>query len=171
VNLLPRFMDPWDGRVLIDGHDLRDLKLKNLRDQIGLVLQESYLFPISIAENIAYGRPDATREEIAVAAQASNAHDFILALPQGYDTIVGERGATLSGGERQRLAIARALLKNTPLLILDDPTSALASQTQSLSLQALDRLMKARTTFIMPHRLSTIRNADRIILLKQRQVV
>jgi ATP-binding cassette subfamily B protein len=171
VNLLPRFMDPWEGRVLIDGHDLRDIKLKTVRDQIGLVLQESYLFPISIAENVAYGRPDATREEIAAAARAANAHDFILALPEGYDTIIGERGATLSGGERQRLAIARALLKNPPILILDEPTSALDSQTESLILQALERLMKDRTTFIIAHRLSTIRNADRIILLKQGQIV
>jgi len=171
VNLLPRFMDPWEGRVLIDGHDLRDVKLKTVRDQIGLVLQESYLFPISIAENVAYGRPEATREEIAAAARAANAHDFILALPEGYDTIIGERGATLSGGERQRLAIARALLKNPPILILDEPTSALDSQTESLILQALERLMKDRTTFIIAHRLSTIRNADRIILLKQGQIV
>jgi len=170
VNLIPRFMDPWEGRVLIGGHDVRDLQLKSLRNAIGLVLQESFLFPISIAENIAYGRPEATREQIEAVARAANAHGFIAGLPQGYDTVIGERGATLSGGERQRLAIARALLKDPPILILDEPTSALDSQTEGLILQALERLMKGRTTFVIAHRLSTVRRADRIVVLSHGQI-
>jgi len=170
VNLIPRFMDPWEGRVLIGGHDVRDLQLKSLRNAIGLVLQESFLFPISIAENIGYGRPDADRAQIEAVARAANAHGFIAALPQGYDTVIGERGATLSGGERQRLAIARALLKDPPILILDEPTSALDSQTEGLILQALERLMKGRTTFVIAHRLSTVRRADRIVVLSHGQI-
>ena len=145
-------------------------QLKSLRSQISLVLQESFLFPITIAENIAYGRPDASREEIEAAARAANAHQFIERLPQGYDAIVGERGSTLSGGERQRLSIARALLKNTPVLILDEPTSALDAETEGLLLQALETLMQDRTTFIIAHRLSTIRNADKIVVLKDGKV-
>jgi len=141
-----------------------------LRSAIGLVLQESFLFPVSIAENIAYGRPEATREQIEAVARAANAHGFIAALPQGYDTVIGQRGATLSGGERQRLAIARALLKDPPILILDEPTSALDSQTEGLILQALERLMKDRTTFVIAHRLSTVRRADRIVVLSHGQI-
>jgi len=171
VNLIPRFMDPWEGRVRIGGQDVRDLRLKSLRGAIGLVLQESFLFPVSIAENISYGRPEADRVQIEAAARAANAHGFIAALPQGYDTILGERGATLSGGERQRLAIARALLKDPPVLILDEPTSALDSQTERLILQALERLMKGRTTFVIAHRLSTVRRADRIVVLSQGRIV
>lgn len=166
AGLLPRFFDPWNGRVIIDGHDVRDIQLKSLRSQISLVLQESFLFPITIAENIAYGCPDATRQEIEAAARAANAHLFIERLPQGYDTIVGERGATLSGGERQRVAIARALLKNAPILILDEPSSALDAETERLLLQTLERLMKGKSTFIIAHRLSIIRNADMIVVLK-----
>jgi ATP-binding cassette, subfamily B, bacterial len=165
VNLIPRFFDPSEGRVKIDGHDVRELKLHSLRAQIALVLQDSVLFPTSFAENIAYGRPDATREEIEAAALAANAHHFISSLAQGYDTVVGERGATLSGGERQRIAIARALLKNAPILILDEPTSALDVATEHLLLEALDRLKAGRTTLVIAHRLSTVRRADRVAVL------
>jgi ATP-binding cassette, subfamily B, bacterial len=166
VSLIPRFFDPWKGRVTIDGHDLRDVQLKSLRQQVGIVLQESFLFPITIAENIAYGRPDASPEQIEQAARAANAHKFIELLPAGYDTVIGERGGTLSGGERQRLAIARALLKDAPILILDEPTSALDSETEGEVLQALGRLMSGRTTLIIAHRLSTTHMANRIFVLK-----
>ena len=170
VNLLPRFFDPWEGRVLIDHHDLRDVQLKSLRDQIAFVLQEPFLFPLSIAENIAYGRPAASRAEIENAARAANVHEFIARLPQGYDTVIGERGATLSGGERQRIAIARALLKDAPILILDEPASALDAETERLIFQALASLKKSRTTFLIAHRLSTVRQADRIVVLKEGKV-
>jgi ATP-binding cassette subfamily B protein/subfamily B ATP-binding cassette protein MsbA len=171
VGLIPRFFDPWAGRVTIDGHDVRDVQLASLRRQVSVVLQEPFLFPVSLAENIAYGRPDATREQVEAAATAANAHAFISRLPQGYDTIVGERGATLSGGERQRVSIARALLKDAPVLVLDEPTSALDGETEQLLLRALERLMEGRTTFIIAHRLSTIRNADRIVSLEGGRVV
>ena len=171
VSMVPRFFDPAQGRVTIDGHDVRDVTLKSLRWQISLVLQESFLFPISIGENIAYGRPDASQQEIENAARDANVHAFIESLPDGYDTIVGERGATLSGGERQRVAIARALLKDAPILILDEPTSALDAQTEASLLEALDRLMAGRTTLIIAHRLSTIRNADRIVVMADGQVI
>jgi ABC-type multidrug transport system fused ATPase/permease subunit len=171
VGLLPRFFDPDQGRVLLDGHDLRDLRLRQVRGSVSLVLQESFLFPFSIAENIAYGRPGASREEIVQAARAANAHEFVSKLPEGYDTVVGERGATLSGGERQRVAIARALLKDAPVLILDEPTSALDAETEASLLQALDRLMAGRTTVIIAHRLSTIRRADQILVLRDGQIV
>jgi ATP-binding cassette subfamily B protein/subfamily B ATP-binding cassette protein MsbA len=171
VSLVPRFFDPWTGRVLVDGHDVRDVRLKSLRDQVGIVLQEPFLFPVSIAENIAYSRPGATRPEIEAAARAANAHAFIERLPHGYDTVIGQRGATLSGGERQRLSIARALLKNAPILILDEPTSALDAETERLLLEALKRLMKGRTTLLIAHRLSTVRAADRIVVLEGGQIV
>jgi ATP-binding cassette, subfamily B, bacterial len=171
VSLIPRFLDPWEGRVLVDEQDVREVNVRSLRHQIGLVLQEPFLFPISVAENIAYGMPEATRGQIEQAAQAANAHSFITGLPQGYDTVIGERGATLSGGERQRLAIARALLKNPPILILDEPTSALDSKTEHLILDALQRLMEERTTFIIAHRLSTIRGADNILVVREGQIV
>jgi ATP-binding cassette, subfamily B, bacterial len=170
VSLIPRFLDSWEGRVLIDDQDVRDVELRSLRQHIGLVLQEPFLFPISIAQNIAYGSPGATREQIENVARAANAHSFIHALPEGYDTVIGERGATLSGGERQRLAIARALLKNPPILILDEPTSALDSQTEQLILDALRRLMQDRTTFIIAHRLSTIRGADLVLVLRDGKI-
>jgi ATP-binding cassette subfamily B protein/subfamily B ATP-binding cassette protein MsbA len=170
VNLLPRFFDPWEGRVLLDGHDLRDLALKNLRARIALVLQEPFLFPMSIRDNIAYGRPEAAQAEIEAAAQAANAHEFIRRLPQGYDTVIGEHGATLSGGERQRLSIARALLRNAPVLILDEPTSALDAETEHSILEALDRLMRGRTTFLIAHRLSTVRRADLIAVLENGRI-
>lgn len=166
VNLIPRFFDPWEGRVLLDGRDLRALQVKSLRDRVALVLQEAFLFSLSIADNIAYGKPGASRHEIQAAARAANAHEFIAGLPQSYDTVIGERGATLSGGERQRLSIARALLKNAPVLILDEPTSALDAATERSILEALERLMKGRTTFLIAHRLSTVRHADRIVVLK-----
>ncbi len=165
ISLLPRFFDPWQGRISIDGHDLRNLSLKSLRQQISIVLQEPFLFPISLAENIAYARPEASSQEIEAAAKAANAHDFIVRLPQGYETVLGERGATLSGGERQRISIARALLKNAPILLLDEPTSALDVETEQSFLQAVERLTKGRTTFIIAHRLSTVRRASRIIVL------
>lgn len=171
VSLVPRFYDPQSGRVVIDGHDLRDVQFKTVRDQIALVLQEPFLFPLSIEENIAYARPNASLAEIETAARDANAHEFIEKLPQGYQTIVGERGASLSVGQRQRLSIARALLKNAPILILDEPTSALDAHTESLLMQALERLKKNRTTFIIAHRLSTIKNANQIIVLKDGRIV
>jgi ATP-binding cassette, subfamily B, bacterial len=171
VSLIPRFLDPWKGRVLLDGKDLRDLKLESLRAQISIVLQEPFLFPFSIADNIGFGREGATREEIEHAARLANAHDFIIRLPEGYDTMMGERGSTLSGGERQRISIARALLKNPPILILDEPTSALDSETENLLLEGLDRLMAGRTTLIIAHRLSTIRRATKIVVLKSGQII
>lgn len=171
INLIPRFADVWEGRVLVDGRDVRDVTLQSLRRQVAVVLQESMLFPISIAENIAYGRPEASRAEIEAAARAANAHEFIAALSEGYDTVIGERGATLSGGERQRLAIARAILRNPPILILDEPTSALDAETERLILDALERLMKGRTTFVIAHRLSTVRRADQIVVLKDGRIV
>jgi ATP-binding cassette subfamily B protein/subfamily B ATP-binding cassette protein MsbA len=171
AGLLPRFFDPDEGRVLLDGHDVRDLRLRQVRGNVSLVLQESFLFPFSIAENIAYGRPGASREEIMEAARAANAHEFVSRLPEGYDTVVGERGATLSGGERQRVAIARALLKDAPVLILDEPTSALDAETEGSLLQALERLMAGRTTVIIAHRLSTIRRADQILVLRDGEIV
>ena len=171
VNLLVRFFDPWVGRVSIDGHDVRDLKLDSLRRQVAMVLQDPFIFPFSVADNIAYGRPDATREDIVAAAAAANADAFISGLPEGYDTVLGEKGATLSGGEKQRLAIARAFLKDAPILILDEPTSALDARTEAMLLEALERLMRGRVTFIIAHRLSTIRHADRILVLDQGRIV
>jgi ATP-binding cassette, subfamily B, bacterial len=167
VGLLPRFFDPWQGQVKVDGRDLRDLTLKSLRRQIAIVLQEPFLFPLSIMENIAYGRQQATMDEIEGAARAARAHEFIMELPSGYQTVIGERGATLSVGQRQRLSIARALLKNAPILILDEPTSALDAETEQLLMEALERLMAQRTTFIIAHRLSTVRRASRIVFLKE----
>ena len=171
VGLVPRFYDPWAGRVTIEGHDVKDLTLRSLRAQVSLVLQEAFILPLSVADNIAYGKPAATRSEIEAVAQAANAHEFITRLPEGYDTVVGERGATLSGGERQRLAIARALLKDAPILILDEPTSALDAGTERLVLDALDRLMQGRTVLVIAHRLSTVRRANRIVVLEHGKVV
>ncbi|HKS08028.1 MAG TPA: ABC transporter ATP-binding protein [Pyrinomonadaceae bacterium] len=171
VSLLSRFYDPQGGRILLDGHDLRDLSLKSLRENVSLVLQEPFLFPLSVADNIAFGRPGATRQEIVAAARAAHAHDFIEQLPEGYDTVLNERGGQLSGGERQRIAIARAVLKDAPVLILDEPTSALDAHTEGKIFEALSRLMKDRTTFIISHRLSTIRRADQILALEDGRVV
>jgi ATP-binding cassette, subfamily B, bacterial len=166
VSLIPRFVDPWRGRVVLDGFDVRDLQLASLRAEIALVLQEPFLLPLSVADNIAYGRTGGREGEITAAAVAANADEFIRRLPAGYETMIGERGATLSGGERQRLAIARALLKDAPVLILDEPTSALDAETEALLLEALARLMRGRTTFLIAHRLSTVREADRIVVLE-----
>jgi ATP-binding cassette subfamily B protein/subfamily B ATP-binding cassette protein MsbA len=171
VNLLVRFFDPWGGRLTVDGQDIRRHALRSLRQQVALVLQEPFIFPLSVADNIAYGRPDATRAEVEAAARAASADGFIRLLPRGYDSVVGERGATLSGGEKQRLAIARAFLKDAPVLILDEPTSALDAGTEALLLGAIDQLMKDRTTLVIAHRLSTIRNADRILVVNGGEVV
>jgi ATP-binding cassette subfamily B protein/subfamily B ATP-binding cassette protein MsbA len=171
VSLILRYFDPWEGRVTIDGIDVRKIKLRSLRAQVAIVLQEPFLLPLSVAENIAYGLPEASRAEIEAAAIAANADEFIQHLPNGYDTIIGERGATLSGGEKQRLAIARALIKNAPVLILDEPTSALDAQTEALLLEAMGRLMSGRTTFTIAHRLSTIRKANRIVVLEGGKVM
>jgi subfamily B ATP-binding cassette protein MsbA len=170
VSLVPRFYDPTAGRVLIDGVDVRDYELQGLRAQIGFVLQETILFRATVRENIAYGRPDASDEEIVEAAKLANAHGFIDRMPKGYDTLLGERGQTLSGGERQRIGIARAIIRNSPILILDEPTAALDSQSERLVMEALERLMKGRTVITIAHRLSTIRDADKIIVLKDGRV-
>jgi ATP-binding cassette subfamily B protein/subfamily B ATP-binding cassette protein MsbA len=171
VSLIARFFDPWQGRVCIDGVDVRHADLASVRARVALVLQEPLLLPLSVAENIAYGRPDASQDEIVAAAVAANAHDFVERLPQGYNTLLGERGATLSGGERQRLSIARALLKGAPVLILDEPTSALDAETEASVLEALERLMSGRTTFVIAHRLSTVRHADRIVVIEHSRIV
>jgi ATP-binding cassette subfamily B multidrug efflux pump len=171
INLLPRFYDPTEGRITIDGHDLRDVKLDSLRRQIGIVLQETTLFSGTIRENIAFGRPGASDEEIAAAARAAQAHDFIMSFPQGYDTHVGERGTTLSGGQKQRVAIARALLLDPRILILDDSTSAVDLATESLIQEALDRLMEGRTSFVIAQRISTVMTADKILVLDKGKVV
>jgi ATP-binding cassette subfamily B protein/subfamily B ATP-binding cassette protein MsbA len=165
VSLLPRLIDPQRGRVMIDGMDLREVSLADVRARIAMVLQEPYLLPMTVAENIAYGRPDAPREQIIDAAQSAEADAFIRALPSGYDTVIGERGQTLSGGQRQRLSIARALLKDASVVILDEPTGALDAQTEASVMQAIGRLTKHRTTFVIAHRLSTVRNADVIVFL------
>jgi len=171
VNLLPRFYDVHEGRILIDGYDIRKVTLQSLREQIGLVTQQTILFNDTVRNNIAYGDLRRTDEEIEEAAKAAYAHDFILRLPQGYDTVIGEQGVKLSGGERQRLSIARALLKNAPILILDEATSSLDSDSEAEVQRALDRLMKGRTVFVIAHRLSTIRNAQRILVLSEGRIV
>jgi ATP-binding cassette subfamily B protein len=165
INLIPRFYDVTEGRVTADGQDVRDVTLESLRRQIGIVLQESLLFSATIRENIAYGRTDATEEEIVAAAQSAHAHDFIMEFPDGYDALVGERGVTLSGGQRQRVAIARALLMDPRILILDDSTSSVDTETEYLIQQALQTLMKGRTTFVIAQRLQTVLNANQILVL------
>ncbi len=171
VNLIPRFYDPDRGTVTIDGHDLKDLKLESVRSKIGMVMQETFLFSAPIRENIAYGRPDASLEEIKAAAKAAQIHDYIDTLPEGYDTVVGERGVGLSGGQRQRVAIARALLLNPPILILDDSTSSVDAETEKLIQDALDNLMEGRTSFVITQKLSSVRGADEIIVLERGEVV
>ncbi|WP_284645377.1 ABC transporter ATP-binding protein [Paenibacillus silviterrae] len=171
VNLIPRFYDPDKGAVKLDGIDLREYDLYDLRRQIAVVLQENVLFSGTIYENIMYGDPEATREQVLAAAAAANAHEFITDMEQGYDTIIGERGVRLSGGQKQRIAIARALLKEPRILILDEATSALDSESESLVTEALERLMKGRTTFIIAHRLSTVVRADRILVIDHGKVV
>ncbi len=171
INLIPRFYDASEGQVLIDGRDVRDVTLESLRKQIGIVLQETTLFSGTIRENIAFGRPDATDEEVIAAAKAAAAHDFIISFPQGYDTPVGERGSTLSGGQKQRIAIARALLLNPHILILDDSTSSVDLNTEYVIQKALDTLMEGRTSFVIAQRISTVLNADQILVLDQGQIV
>jgi ATP-binding cassette subfamily B protein len=171
INLIPRFYDVSDGVVLVDGEDVRCVDLVSLRKQIGIVLQTSLLFSDSIRENIRYGRPDASEGEIIAAAKAAQAHDFIVGFPQGYETVVGERGVTLSGGQRQRVAIARALLMDPRILILDDSLSSVDTQTEKLIQEALDKLMEGRTTFVIAHRLSTVRRADMILVMDNGRII
>jgi ATP-binding cassette subfamily B protein len=171
ASLIPRFYDPWAGRVTLDGADIRDLTLASLRSQVAVVLQEPFLLPLSVADNIAYGCQDATREDIESVARSAQAHAFIEGLPDGYETIIAERGATLSGGERQRIAIARALLRDAPVLVLDEPTAALDALTESALTKALDELIRGRTTIVIAHRLSTIERADKIVVLEEGRIV
>jgi subfamily B ATP-binding cassette protein MsbA len=171
VSLLPRFYDVTEGAILIDGHDIRDLTITSLVGQVALVDQETTLFHESIANNIRYGKPDATLDEVMEAARAAYAHDFIMQLPQGYDTGIGDRGVRLSGGQRQRICIARALLKNAPILILDEATSALDTESEQMVQKALDNLMQNRTTFVVAHRLSTVQHADGIVVLDEGRIV
>src|SRR6266487_1137866 len=171
ANLIPRFFDIQSGRITVDGYDIRHVQVKSLREQIGIVLQEPVLFGATIRENIVYGRLDATQEEIEEVARASNAYEFIEKLPQGYDTLVGERGVKLSGGQRQRIAIARALLRNLRILILDEATSSLDNESERLVQEALDRLMRNRTTIVIAHRLTTVQNADKIVVIEKGQIV
>jgi ATP-binding cassette, subfamily B, bacterial len=171
VNLICRFYDATSGQVLIDDLDVRDVRLADLRRQIGIVLQEPFLFHGTIGENIAYGLPDASMENIMRAAKAANAHDFILRFPDAYDTMVGERGARLSGGERQRISIARAILKNPRILILDEATSSVDTETEALIREAIDRLISGRTTFAIAHRLSTLQHASQLLVLEKGRLV
>jgi len=171
INLTPRFYDPTEGRILIDGRDIRHVTVNSLRDQIGIVLQDTTLFATTIRENIGFGCPDATEEQIIAAAKAASAHDFIMEMPQQYDTLVGERGATLSGGQKQRIAIARAILKDPRILILDDATSSVDTETEALIQAALSKLMEGRTSFVIAQRLSTIRQADQVLVLDKGRVV
>jgi ATP-binding cassette subfamily B protein len=170
INLIPRFYDVTKGKISVDGFDVRDVTLESLRSQIGIVLQETTLFSGTIRDNIAFGRPDATQEEVEAAARAAAAHDFISATPLGYDTPVGERGSTLSGGQKQRVAIARALLLNPRILILDDSTSAVDSVTEHEIQQALDKLMAGRTSIVIAQRISTVRRADQILVLDKGRI-
>ncbi|MBT4291376.1 ATP-binding cassette domain-containing protein, partial [bacterium] len=171
VDMVPRFYDPQQGTVTIDGHDIREVTLNSLRNCMGIVTQEVILFNDSVANNIAYGIEDASDQDIETAAKAANAHEFISALPDGYQTKIGDRGTKLSGGQRQRLSIARAILKNPSILILDEATSALDTESEKLVQNAIEHLVKDRTTIVIAHRLSTIRNANRICVLDKGQIV
>jgi ATP-binding cassette subfamily B protein len=171
VSLLSRFVDPTAGGVLLDGVDLRDYRLADLRNQFAIVLQDTVLFSASVAENIAYARPGAGEAEVVAAAEAASAHEFIVNLPQGYQTLVGERGMRLSGGERQRIALARAFLKDAPILILDEPTSAVDLRTEAQIMGAVRRLMRGRTTFLVAHRLSTLEDCDVVLRVEHGRVV
>jgi ATP-binding cassette subfamily B multidrug efflux pump len=171
INLIPRFYDATDGAVLIDGQDVREVCMDSLRSQIGIVLQDTTLFTGTIRDNIAFGRPQASLDEVKAAAQAAAAHEFIQSFPQGYDTPVGERGTTLSGGQKQRIAIARALLMDPHILILDDSTSSVDTVTEYEIQQTLSQLMQGRTSFVIAQRISTVRNADMILVLDKGQVV
>ena len=166
VSLIPRFRDADTGTVKVDGVDVRDYKLRPLRSQIGFVLQDTVLLRGTVRDNIAFGRPDATEDEIVEAAKLANAHEFITRMPMGYDSPVGDRGTTLSGGQRQRIGIARALIRDNPILILDEPTAALDAESEALVVEAMERLMQGRTVITIAHRLSTLRNADKIIVIK-----
>jgi len=171
ASLVARFYDPLKGQVKIDGNDIRRYKLKSLRRQISFVLQENLLFRAPVWQNIAYGRPEASREEIIEAAKLANAEEFIARLPEGYDTMVGERGVTLSGGQRQRIAIARAIIRNAPILILDEPTTGLDAASEELVFDALGRLMEGKTSIVIAHRLATVRRADVIFVLDKGMIV
>jgi len=171
VNLIPRFYDVTGGSIVIEGRDVRDVTLSSLRAQVGIVTQETVLFDDTVAANIAYGRIEATRAQIEDAARAAHAHDFIERLDHGYDTVIGERGQRLSGGQRQRLAIARAILRDSPILILDEATSALDAESEMLVQDALSTLMLNRTSFVIAHRLSTVRRADAIVVLERGRIV
>ena len=171
ANLICRFYDPNQGQITIDGKDLRQIKLASLRQQVAVVLQDSFLFNNSVIENLLYGKPDADREEIIEAAKAANAHEFIKQLPEGYDTEIGERGVKLSGGQKQRLALARAILADPGILILDEATSSVDAEAEFLIQQALERVLDGRTSLVIAHRLSTVRNADKIIVLDQGRIV
>lgn len=171
MSLLARFSDPTEGRILLDGRDLRDYKVADVRSQFGIVLQDPVLFSTSVAENISYGRPGASKDEIVSAAQAANVHEFLMGLPEGYETRVGERGMRLSGGERQRIALARAFLKDAPILILDEPTSSVDIQTERSIMEAMDRLMHGRTTFLIAHRLQTLETCDLLLVLDRGEIV
>jgi ABC-type multidrug transport system fused ATPase/permease subunit len=166
VSLIPRFRDLDAGSIKIDGVDIRHYKLRELRSQIGFVLQDTVLLRGTVRDNIAFGRPDATDDEIVEAAKMANAHAFVTRMPEGYDSLIGDRGMTLSGGQRQRIGIARALIRNNPILILDEPTAALDAESERLVTEALERLMKGRTVITIAHRLSTLRNADKIIVVR-----
>ena len=171
MNLLLRFYEPSEGRILIDGEDIRGFQVESLRKQMSVVLQESVLFRRTIRENIAYGKPEAATEEIVAAAKAAQAHDFIVGLPRGYDTVLDERGENLSGGQRQRIALARAIIRDAPILILDEPVRGLDAITEARLAETLNRLIEDRTTFIIAHRLSTVQKADLILVVEEGQVV
>jgi subfamily B ATP-binding cassette protein MsbA len=171
ADLLPRFHDVTEGRITLDGTDVRELRLADLRALLGIVTQETILFHDTVRANIAYGVPDAPQERVEAAARAANAHDFIASLPEGYDTVLGEKGARLSGGQRQRIAIARALFRDPPLLILDEATSALDTESERLVQQAIDEVMAGRTVLVIAHRLSTVRRATQIVVLEGGRIV
>ena len=169
--MLPRFYDTTSGSISIDGNNIAEVKVDSLREQVGIVPQETVLFNGSLYDNILYGRLEATREEVEAAAKAANAHNFIMEFPNGYETMLGDRGLNLSGGQRQRIAIARAILKNPRVLVLDEATSALDTESERIVQEALDRLMVGRTSFVIAHRLSTIKNADKILVLQRGRIV
>ena len=170
ASLISRFYDPTEGSVLIDGHDLKDVTLKSLRDNISIVLQDVFLFNGTVAENIAYGSPNVSKEEIIQAAKIARAHEFIMQMENGYDTVIGERGIKLSGGQKQRISIARAVLRNAPILILDEATASVDMETERLIQEAIDSVIQNRTTIVIAHRLSSIKKADKIVVLSDGQI-
>jgi ATP-binding cassette subfamily B protein/subfamily B ATP-binding cassette protein MsbA len=171
VSLIPRFYNVTSGDICLDGRDLQEYTLDSLRQQISIVLQDVFLFYGTVRDNLLFGKPNASEAEIEAAARTANAHDFIVDLPEGYDTLIGERGVKLSGGQKQRLSIARAILKDAPILILDEATSSVDTETELLIQQAIERLMKGRTTIVIAHRLSTVRNADKIVVLEDKSIL